>query len=49
MPDLSVRIKKNKDGSASLACVRRDGSNTWQRQEGKLAPRELTAEEITRL
>jgi len=34
MPDLSVRIKKNKDGSASLACVRRDGSSTWQRQEG---------------
>jgi len=46
MPDLTVRIKKNKDGSASLACVRHDGSSTWQRQEGKLGavfpPHDLT-------
>ena len=26
MTDLTIRIKKNKDGPASLACVRRDGS-----------------------
>ena len=36
MPYLTIRIKKNKDGSASLACVRGDGSSTWQRQEGVL-------------
>ena len=36
MPDLTIRIKKYKDGSASLACVRSDGSTTWQRQEGSL-------------
>ncbi len=46
MTDLLIRIKKNKDGSASLACVRRDGSTTWQRQDGKLGavfpPHDLT-------
>ncbi len=46
MPDLLIRIKKNKDGSASLACVRSDGSTTWQRQDGKLGavfpPHDLT-------
>lgn len=36
MPDLLIRIKKNKDGSASLSCVRHDGTTTWQRQDGKL-------------
>jgi hypothetical protein len=44
--DLLIRIKKNKDGSASLTCIRRDGSTTWQRQEGKLGavfpPHDLT-------
>lgn len=46
MPDLLIRIKKNKDGSASLACVRADGSTTWQRQDGQLGaffpPHDLT-------
>ena len=34
MPDLLIRIKKKTDGSAALACVRPDGTTTWQRQEG---------------
>jgi hypothetical protein len=46
VPDLLIRIKKNKDGSASLSCIRRDGSTTWQRQDGKLGaffpPHDLT-------
>ena len=46
MPDLIIRFKKNKDGSAALTCVRSDGSATWQRQEGKLGavfpPHDLT-------
>jgi hypothetical protein len=46
MPELLIRIKKNKDGSASLACVRADGSTTWQRQDGQLGaffpPHDLT-------
>ncbi len=29
-----IRIKKKSDGSATLSCVRDDGSVTWQRQEG---------------
>jgi hypothetical protein len=36
MADLLIRIKKKTDGSAALSCVRRDGSTTWQRQEGQL-------------
>jgi hypothetical protein len=35
MPDLLVRIKKKTDGSAALAAVRRDGSSTWQQQNGQ--------------
>ena len=31
---LTVRIKKNTDGSAALSCTRADGSVTWQRQLG---------------
>ncbi len=46
MPELLIRIKKNKDGSAALTCVRSDGSATWQRQNGKLGavfpPHDLT-------
>ena len=46
MTDLLIRFKKNKDGSAALTCVRRDGSATWQRQNGKLGavfpPHDLT-------
>jgi len=34
MPDLIIRIKKKTDGNAALSCQRRDGSVTWQRQEG---------------
>jgi hypothetical protein len=32
---LTIRIKKMTDGSASLSCVRADGSVTWQKQEGR--------------
>jgi hypothetical protein len=31
---LSIRIKKNADGSAALTLTRADGSVTWQRQRG---------------
>ena len=31
---LTVRIKKNSDGSAALSCMRADGTVTWQRQLG---------------
>ena len=34
MPSLTIRIKKNADGSAALTCTRPDGSVTWQRQLG---------------
>ena len=34
MPTLTIRIKKNGDGSAALSCTRADGSVTWQRQLG---------------
>jgi hypothetical protein len=34
-PPLTVRIKKNADGSAALTCTRADGSVTWQRQQGR--------------
>lgn len=33
-PPLTVRIKKNADGSAALTCTRADGTTTWQRQQG---------------
>jgi hypothetical protein len=36
MADLVIRIKKKTDGAAALSCIRRDGSTTWQRQEGQL-------------
>jgi hypothetical protein len=36
-PELRIRIKKNADGTGSLACVRADGSTTWQRQGERLA------------
>jgi hypothetical protein len=32
---LTIRIKKNADGSAALTCTRADGSVTWQRQLGQ--------------
>lgn len=31
---LTIRIKKNADGSAALSCTRADGTVTWQRQTG---------------
>jgi hypothetical protein len=34
MPELIIRLKKQSDGSAALACIRADGSSTWQRQTG---------------
>ena len=33
-PDLVIRLKHHSDGSASITCVRRDGTITWQRQSG---------------
>lgn len=37
MPPLQVQITKRKDGGAVLKCVRADGSETWQKQEGQHA------------
>src|ERR1051325_8090044 len=34
MPELIIRIKKNRDGTAALSCTRADGSTTWQKQNG---------------
>jgi hypothetical protein len=31
---LVIRMKKGTDGSTTLSCARRDGTSTWQRQEG---------------
>lgn len=46
MADLLIRIKRARDGSAALTCVRDDGSVTWQRQLGSLGavfpPHDLT-------
>lgn len=46
MPDLTIRLKRHPDHTASLTCVRRDGSTTWQRQRGSLGavfpPHDLT-------
>jgi hypothetical protein len=45
-PDLLIRLKRRPDGSASLTCTRRDGTTTWQRQQGQLGwvfpPHDLT-------
>ena len=35
--DLRLRLKRHADVSASLTCTRRDGSVTWQRQNGPTA------------
>lgn len=32
---ITIRIKKQTDGSSTLSCLRADGSLTWQRQEGQ--------------
>lgn len=37
MPELVIRIKKNRDGTAALSCTRADGSTTWQKQHGQQA------------
>jgi hypothetical protein len=34
VPELVIRLKKHRDGSAALSCTRADGSVTWQRQTG---------------
>lgn len=34
MPSLTIRIKKNSDGTAALSCTRANGTVTWQRQLG---------------
>ncbi len=31
---LTIRLKKQREGSAALTCTRPDGTVTWQRQEG---------------
>ena len=36
-PDLVVLMTKRADGGAVLRCVRADGTECWQRQEGKQA------------
>jgi len=35
--ELKIRLKRHADGSASITCTRRDGSVTWQRQNGQTA------------
>jgi|SRR5213594_1123259 len=37
MADLTIRIKKNPDGTAALTCTRANGTVTWQRQKGAQA------------
>lgn len=34
---LTIRLKKNRDGAASLSCTRGDGTVTWHRQGGASA------------
>lgn len=34
VPDLRIRLTRRTDGATVLACERRDGTSTWQRQEG---------------
>jgi hypothetical protein len=34
---LTIRLTKHADGTATLTCVRADGSTTWQRQRGASA------------
>jgi hypothetical protein len=43
VPNLTLRLKKNRDGTAALSCTRADGSVTWQRQ-----PHAARAEFFTR-
>jgi hypothetical protein len=44
--DLTIRFKRHPDGTSSLTCIRRDGTSTWQRQQGSLGlvfpPHDLT-------
>ncbi len=46
MSDLTIHLKHHPDGTASLTCVRADGTTTWQRQNGSLGqffpPHDLT-------
>lgn len=35
MGALTIRIKKNSDGSSALSCTRADGSVTWQSNKGQ--------------
>lgn len=37
MPSLQIQLTKRKDGGAVLKCVRADGSETWQKQQGQHA------------
>lgn len=41
-----IRFKRHPDGTASLTCIRDDGTTTWQRQQGSLGavfpPHDLT-------
>ncbi len=44
--DLTIRLKRHSDGSASLTLTRADGTVTWQRQSGSVStvfpPHDLT-------
>ena len=44
--DLTIRLKRHPDESASITCTRTDGTVTWQRQRGQLGavfpPHDLT-------
>jgi len=46
MSALTIRFKRHPDGSASLTCLRANGTSTWQRQNGSLGlvfpPHDLT-------
>jgi hypothetical protein len=46
MAALTIRFKRHPDGSASLTCLRANGTATWQRQNGSLGlvfpPHDLT-------
>jgi hypothetical protein len=37
VPSLTIRLKKQRDGSVALICTRADGTSTWQRQAGAQA------------
>ncbi|MFQ5703062.1 MAG: hypothetical protein ACE5HT_03480 [Gemmatimonadales bacterium] len=38
MPELTIELKKTKDGSTALSCKRADGSVTWQHHKATQGP-----------